>query len=417
MAYHPCVYNKQSVPFKAPFAVQSPVRLSSTMKKSCSEKRIDTGCSSERSRHAKANQLPETKQSRNQIPFAMKSPTGGKSACKAHTESPASQEDAPAMPRSSLVKAVMIDRRYEIKKKIDEGTYAKVYLARDWQRAGSECVLKILRSQALAKPENREQVQREVANHGKLEHKHVLRLLDSSFSGRMQVKGQLDEQNKFVYLVTEYLGPSYLNMFDLIEHSGGRGFGEDAARFFLEQMLAALDYIHSEKSVVHRDLKLENILIDSEMNFKLIDFGLSDSGNIKEIAGAVGSPSYVAPEVLEDLVYDGSRVDLFSMGVLVFIMALGKFPHGTKILTDKYYALIRSRNFEDYYDAVEASHTSLPFRQLIFSLLAYAPSERPTIAQIREGPFLRAAGYDREATRVRLLAIVHRILAKQRRAK
>ena len=64
-------------------------------------------------------------------------------------------------------------------------------------------------------------------------------------------------------------------------------------------MLDAREYLHSEASIVHRDLKLENILIDSNITFKLIDFGLSDSGNLKQISGAVGSPSYVAPEVLE----------------------------------------------------------------------------------------------------------------------
>ena len=90
-------------------------------------------------------------------------------------------------------------------------------------------------------------------------------------------------------MVTEYLGNNFINMFDLIENSGGNGFGEDSGRFFL----------HSEASIVHRDLKLENILIDSNITFKLIDFGLSDSGNLKQISGAVGSPSYVAPEVLE----------------------------------------------------------------------------------------------------------------------
>ena len=67
-------------------------------------------------------------------------------------------------------------------------------------------------------------------------------------------------------------------------------------------------------------MKLENILIDSNLTFKLIDLGLSASGNLREVTGAVGSPSYVAPEVLEEFVYDGTKVDIFSMGVLLFII-------------------------------------------------------------------------------------------------
>ena len=61
----------------------------------------------------------------------------------------------------------------------------------------------------------------------------------------------------------------------------------------------------------------------------------------------MGSPSYVAPEVLESSFYDGCKVDIFSMGVLLFIMVKGQFPHGTKILKDKYYDLIRNRRYTE----------------------------------------------------------------------
>ncbi len=123
-------------------------------------------------------------------------------------------------------------------------------------------------------------------------------MLGHNFTGVMHVRGLEDTDNKYVYLVTEYLGRNYVNMFDLIEHSGGQGFGEDAGRLFLSQMLDALEYLHYDAGVVHRDLKLENILIDNKLTFKLIDLGLSDSGDLGRITGAVGSPSYVAPEIL-----------------------------------------------------------------------------------------------------------------------
>ena len=84
-----------------------------------------------------------------------------------------------------------------------------------------------------------------------------------------------------MYLTTEYLGSDYINFYDLIKNSTGQGFGEDAGRFFLLQMLDALEYLHTRAGVVHRDMKLENILIDDNVTFKLIDFGLSDSGNLR----------------------------------------------------------------------------------------------------------------------------------------
>lgn len=169
--------------------------------------------------------------------------------------------------------------------------------------------------------------------------------------------------------------------------------------------------------MVHRDLKLENILIDSKLNFKLIDLGLSDSGDLRHIQGAVGSPSYVAPEVLEELVYNGTKVDIFSMGVLVFIMVLGKFPHGTKILKDKYYSLIRAKRYDAYFQAVDARHCSPAFKNLIVKLLAYTPSERPTIAEIRQDPFFKEPSYNAEKTRTRLMTMVHEIASKQQQTK
>lgn len=327
------------------------------------------------------------------------------------------EETAPLCPNSTRSKAVMMDQRFEIKRKIDQGTYAKVYLAQDWQQGGKQVVIKILRPRAYVKPSDKAQVKKEINNHVSLDHPNILKMLGHSYHGTMHVKGVADAENSYVYLVTEFLGRNYLNMFDLIENSSGNGFGEDAGRLFLGQMLNALEYLHTVKSVVHRDLKLENILIDSKLNFKLIDFGLSDSGDLKHIQGAVGSPSYVAPEVLEELVYDGSKVDIFSMGVLVFIMVLGKFPHGTKILKDKYYSLIRAKRYDAYFQAVDGLHCSHAFKTLIVKLLAYAPNERPTIAEIRQDPFLKEPSYNQERTRTKLMTMVHDISNKQQQTK
>lgn len=163
-------------------------------------------------------------------------------------------------------------------------------------------------------------MKREIENHRIVDHKNVLRMLGHSMNGIMHVRGVPDGENQYIYLVTEYLGHSYVNFFDLIENSGGAGFGEHAGRLFLNQMLDGLEYLHEKAGIVHRDLKLENILIDSQLTFKLIDLGLSASGDLYRVSGAVGSPSYVAPEVLTEATYDGRRVDIFSMGVLVFIM-------------------------------------------------------------------------------------------------
>ena len=80
---------------------------------------------------------------------------------------------------------MLIDQRYEVKKKIDEGTYAKVYLANDWQQEGKEVVVKILRQRAYVKPKDKAQVQKEVINHSKLNHKNIIRMLGHNYNATM----------------------------------------------------------------------------------------------------------------------------------------------------------------------------------------------------------------------------------------
>ena len=293
----------------------------------------------------------------------------------------------------------MIDQRYEIKNQIDEGTNAKVYLAQDWHQNGKFVVLKIIRPQSYEKPQDKKQVKLEIENHSIMKHKNVLSMLGHSYNGVMHVKGEADCKSTYIYLVTEYLGQNYVNFFDLIEVSRGAGFGEDTGRLFLNQMLDALDYMHEQASVCHRDLKLENILIDGQLTFKLIDMGVSASGDLDRVSGAVGSCRYVAPEVLTDHTYDGRKVDLFSIGVLLFVMVHGRFPHGTKILQCKYYGMIKDKRYDEYFQAVKGTNLSSCFKELIVSLLAYNPAERPTIAQIRKCTFLCCKNYNEEQTR------------------
>ena len=88
------------------------------------------------------------------------------------------------------------------------------------------------------------------------------------------------------------------------------------------------------------------------------------------------------------------------MGVLLFIMVQGQFPHGTKILKDKYYDMIKNRKYEAYFHAVDSTDLSDQFKDLIVRLLDYVPSKRPSIDQIRAHPFLREAkNYNNEETR------------------
>ena len=102
------------------------------------------------------------------------------------------------------------------------------------------------------------------------------------------------------------------------------------------------------------------------------------------------------------------------MGVLLFIMVQGKFPHGTKILKDKYYAMIKNKKYDAYFRAVEGTKLSANFKQLVVSLLAFNPSERPSISQLRQCAWLNDKKYNEERTRNNLLSEVKKVLASKK---
>lgn len=95
--------------------------------------------------------------------------------------------------------------------------------------------------------------------------------------------------------------------------------GEEGGKYFLSQMLDVLQYMHG-KGVVHRDLKLENILVDDMMNLKVADFGFATFRKIHALKSYRGTMTYMAPEIKESKVYDGVEIDIFSTGVILFII-------------------------------------------------------------------------------------------------
>lgn len=133
-------------------------------------------------------------------------------------------------------------------------------------------------------------------------------------------------------------------------------------------MLDAIEYLHNTAGVVHRDLKPENLLLSHDYQLKIADFGLSarlegDQGTGIHYS-AVGTRQYQAPEVLEQRSYRGDRIDIFSMGVILFTMVTGAMPYLTEAsVTDPLYKLILRRSKQDYWEcwrAIRENNTNRP---------------------------------------------------------
>jgi len=187
-----------------------------------------------------------------------------------------------------------------------------------------------------------------------------------------------------VYIILEYV-PGGL-FFDLCQAAGG--MGEDGGRFFMDQIKDVISYMQ-EKKAVHRDLKLENILVDNGLQLKIADFGFATYKKISKLTSYRGTKTYMAPEIKEGKTYDGRQTDIFSAGVILFIIVLGIFPFSEAKKDEYYYKLIYEGKLEKYWKKTGGENLSEEFKDLVIKMLAYNPAKRPTIEEIKSHPWMK----------------------------
>jgi len=182
--------------------------------------------------------------------------------------------------------------------------------------------------------------------------------------------------------------------------------GEDAGRFFMSQLVASIDYMHNLRCV-HRDLKLENILVDDNLNLKIADFGFACYKSIDQLKSYRGTMTYMAPEIKEGKTYDGTQVDLFSIGVIIFIIVQGIFPFKEARKEEYFYNLLLTGQIETYFEKVNGTGLSADFKDMILKLFSYNGSDRYTVDQLKAHPWLNKPGFNAEEVREKLLNELH----------
>ena len=153
--------------------------------------------------------------------------------------------------------------------------------------------------------------------------------------------------------------------------------------------------MHS-KGFAHRDIKPENILLSKEYILKIADFGFSCPLKGRDKTGILhtklGTPGYMAPEVTKKN-YVGTQVDIFSAGVILFIMYAGNPPFEKADPSDPYYQLIITKNFSIFWKAHSRKRTlnffSDSFKDLFEKMVAYDPEERLNIEEIAQHPWVK----------------------------
>ncbi|CAK9157456.1 unnamed protein product [Ilex paraguariensis] len=207
-----------------------------------------------------------------------------------------------------------IHGKYELGRLVGHGSFAKVYHAKNLQ-TGESVAIKVVSKDKVIRVGMTEQVKREISVMKKVNHPNIVRIYEV-----MATKSK-------IYIAMEYARGGEL--FTKISKGHLR---EDVARNYFRQLISAVDFCHS-RGVFHRDLKPENLLLDEEGNLKVTDFGLSassdDSDQSKQdrlFHTACGTPAYVAPEVIGNRGYEGAKADLWSCGVILFVLLAGYLP-------------------------------------------------------------------------------------------
>ncbi|KAG8044045.1 hypothetical protein GUJ93_ZPchr0458g22470 [Zizania palustris] len=217
-----------------------------------------------------------------------------------------------------------------------------------------------------------ENVFREIVNHRSLRHPNIIRFREVVLTPT------------HLAIVMEFAAGGEL--FERICEAGR--FHEDEARYFFQQLVCGVSYCHMMQ-ICHRDLKLENTLLDGSPapRLKICDFGYSKSSVLhSRPKSTVGTPAYIAPEVLSRREYDGKHADVWSCGVTLYVMLVGAYPFEDP-RDPKNFRRTISRIMSVQYKIPEYVHVSQHCRHLLSRIFVANPHKRITMGEIKSHPW------------------------------
>lgn len=277
--------------------------------------------------------------------------------------------------------------QYEIRETLGKGGYSWVKKGID-TKSGKTVALKFMtRAEKSWEKEQAKQVRTEIKSLIGIKCKNVMRLLAYNLNCKYPQKdGELLDT---ILLVLEFCPGGEL--FDILYYT--QQLDDITARTYFIQMMIGIKACH-DAGIVHRDLKPQNLLMDSMFQLKLTDFGLSilvkDKNTDKAVMTThyVGTRGYQAPELLKKKKY-GKSCDIFSAGVVLFILLTGYPPFEQAVKEDKWYHPISVNNPAKFWTQHSGCGVKPDAQKLITHMLAYHPSTRISIDQILESEFCK----------------------------
>ncbi|EGR28152.1 protein kinase domain protein [Ichthyophthirius multifiliis] len=227
---------------------------------------------------------------------------------------------------------------------------------------------KIITKSTLKKSRSRQKLISEIKIHKSLKHQYIV-LFEHVF-----------EDNENVYILLEICTNNTLN--ELIKNR--KRLTELEVQCYILQIISALIYLHKNQ-IIHRDLKLGNLFLSEKLEIKIGDFGLATKLKfLNEKKNTIcGTPNYIAPEILEGNIGHSFEVDIWSLGVIIYTLIIGKPPYETPDVKSTY-----KRIKQNKYSFPESVPISDAAKNLIKSILQLQPFQRPTLNQILEHPFI-----------------------------
>ena len=268
------------------------------------------------------------------------------------------------MSKNDNTEKILSEITYKLGKKLGEGMFSIVKLGTH-SLTDEKVAIKILEKTKITKIEDKERINREISIMKKVNHFNIAKLY------------AVIETKLIIYLVQEYIqGKEFLEYLN----QKGKLKEVDACKFF-HQIISGLDYLH-QCGIAHRDFKPENILLTNNSQIlKIIDFGLSNTyKNGELLKTGCGSPCYVPPEMVKEEKYNGALSDIWSAGVILYLMLCGNLP-----FYDDDNQILYEKILSGKYEIPE--HLSENAKDILSKLLEVDPQKRINFEGIKSHPW------------------------------
>eukprot|EP00826_Nyctotherus_ovalis_P013290 TRINITY_DN1356_c0_g2_i1.p1 TRINITY_DN1356_c0_g2~~TRINITY_DN1356_c0_g2_i1.p1 ORF type:complete len:610 (+),score=139.46 TRINITY_DN1356_c0_g2_i1:186-2015(+) len=283
---------------------------------------------------------------------------------------------------------------YEVGQMLGKGGFGHVRVARKEGSKTYKYAIKYMKKNKKHTEEQLKYILKQESSLKGLDHEGILKIHEVNLNGHYTKRSNGKLTSVEVAYAVLQLAPNG-DLFDFI--AAADGLSEDAARWYFERILGAVHYLHS-RGIAHRDIKLENVLLDENYNPLICDFGLS--ARLEKIqfmtndpANRVGTENCMSPELFHNAEHSPIKDDIFALGYLLFMLVAKHQPFQRPTADNSYYYLIKNNMILQYWHFMEKFHSqkwcTKEFKHLVTSMFSAEMVVRPSLAEIKEHPWMK----------------------------